>query len=95
MKQSSIDETKSPTFPVPTGRAASLLSTSEARLSDSIRRGRLNPAPPILAGRRLWYPAHLRQAAVVLEVMTPALDAILSQQLSCDDSANQEGGSNA
>ena len=61
------------TFPVSTGHAARLLGVPEPRLNDVVRRGRVRPEPPIVAGRRLWGPEHLLQAARALDVLTDEL----------------------
>jgi DNA-binding transcriptional MerR regulator len=45
-----------------TGEAASLLGTSERRLNDLIRRGKIDPAPPVRAGRRVWDKDDLKRA---------------------------------
>ncbi len=55
-------------LPKSTGEAAKALGVSEPRLNDLIRRGRINPAPRLFAGRRLWEVTHIRQAARVLGV---------------------------
>lgn len=70
---------------IPTGSAAELLGTTEPRLNDLVRRGKVTPAPPILAGRRLWSATHLLQAAVHLDVLTDELRAELEQEV-CDAS---------
>lgn len=60
-------------IPISTGEAARLLSTSEPRLSDLVRRGKIVPPPSIVAGRRVWQEIHLRQAAAILG--TPAAES--------------------
>jgi hypothetical protein len=60
-----------------TGAVVRLLGTTEARLQDLIRRGKVQPPPPISAGRRQWYAAHIFQAAKLLGVLTPELEAHL------------------
>ena len=45
-----------------TGGAAKALGTTEPRLNDLIRRGRID-SPPMSGGRRLWTRTHLEQAA--------------------------------
>ena len=72
-------------FPMSTGQAAQLLATTEPRLAETVRRGRVSPEPPILAGRRLWGPQHLLQAARALGVLTDELRADLKQSV-------QQGG---
>jgi len=64
-------------FPVPTGHGAQVLGTTEPALADMVRRGKVNPEPPILAGRRLWYREHLLQAAEALGVLTDELRVVL------------------
>ena len=68
-------------FPLPTGQAATLVGTTEPRLAETVRRGRVMPAPPILAGRRLWGPEHLLQAAESLGLLTDELREKLSQEV--------------
>ena len=55
-------------FPVSTGQVASSLGVSEPRLNDLVRRGKVCPAPRVVAGRRLWEEPHVRQAARALGV---------------------------
>ena len=50
-------------IPITSGQVASLLDTTEPRLNDLIRRRRIDPPPPVVSGRRLWGPDHIRQAA--------------------------------
>jgi len=50
-------------LPFSTGEAARFLRTTEPRLAELVRRGKIHPEPEIVAGRRLWYSGHLRQAA--------------------------------
>lgn len=60
-------------FPMSTGGGAHLLGVTEPTLAETIRRGKVDPAPVVLAGRRLWHPQHIRQAAEALGRMTPDL----------------------
>ena len=60
-------------FPLSTGQAAELLEVTEPQLAETVRRGRVRPPPPVLAGRRLWEPEHLLQAAEALGVLTDEL----------------------
>ena len=55
-------------YPLSTGQAAAYLGVAEPRLNDLVRRGKIDPAPPVLAGRRLWEAEHVRQAAEELGV---------------------------
>ena len=64
---------RSPPFPLTTGAAASLLGTTEPRLAETVRRARIDPAPTIVAGRRLWTLEQVLQAAEVLGVLDAAL----------------------
>ena len=68
-------------FPLSTGEAADFLRTTEPRLSETVRRGRVKPAPPIIAGRRLWGPEHLLQAARVLDVLSDDVRDVLEEAL--------------
>jgi len=53
-------------YPLSTGQVAELLATTEPQLAELVRRGRIRPAPVVLAGRRLWQESHLLQAARAL-----------------------------
>jgi len=48
---------------ISTGRAAAILGTTEPRLAELVRRGRIRPPPAVIAGRRLWGREHVLQAA--------------------------------
>ena len=54
-------------MPLSTGEAAKSLGVLEPQLNDLVRRGKIDPAPPLVAGRRLWGDEHLRAAAERLE----------------------------
>ncbi len=56
------------TTPKSTGQAAKSLGVLETRLNDLVRRGKIDPLPPLAAGRRLWGDSHIRQAARVLGI---------------------------
>jgi hypothetical protein len=71
-------------WPTTTGELVRRLGTTEARVADAIRRGCID-APPVRAGRRLWWPSHARALAEYLGVLTPALAAEI-------DAARLEGG---
>lgn len=58
-------------LPCSTGEAARLLGTTEPRLAETVRRGKVRPEPRIVAGRRLWDEEHILQAAVSLGVPEP------------------------
>jgi len=66
-------------YPLTTGQAATLLSTTEPRLADLVRKGRIAPPPEIVAGRRLWHLEHVLQAADVLGVLDGHLHARLAE----------------
>lgn len=80
MNSHSVDRRSLPAFPLTTGTAAELIGTTEPRLSETVRRGHVTPPPPILAGRRLWGPEHLIQAAEALGLLTDDLRAAISQE---------------
>ena len=50
-------------YPLSTGAAARLAGSTEPRFAEAVRRGTVRPAPRVVAGRRLWEPDHIRQAA--------------------------------
>lgn len=78
-------------FPCSTGEAAKLIGTTEPRLAETVRRGQVNPEPTVMAGRRLWFPEQLRQAAVALDIPTDALDAVLGSA-NTSQSQSPQGG---
>jgi hypothetical protein len=57
-------------FPLSTGEVAALIRTTEPRLSELVRRGRIRPAPPVVMGRRHWHSEHAEQAARALGLLT-------------------------
>ena len=68
-------------FPLSTGQAAETIGTTEPKLSEEVRRGRVNPRPTVFAGRRLWEPHHLLQAAQNLGLLTDELRESVTQQV--------------
>ena len=60
-------------FPTGTGEAARYLGITEPELAQAVRLGKISPAPPIIAGRRLWEPEHVLQAAEALGLLTDEL----------------------
>ena len=60
-------------LPASTGQVATYLGSNEPRLNELVRRGQVQPKPPILAGRRLWGAEHVLQAAAALDVLTDEL----------------------
>ena len=68
-------------YPISTGQAARMVGTTEPKLSEEVRRGRVSPPPAIFAGRRLWGPEHLLQAAKNLGLLTDDLRTQLSQEV--------------
>ena len=71
------DRRSTPTFPTTSGVAADLIGTTEPKLSETVRRGHVEPPPPIMAGRRLWSRHHLLQAAAALDLLTNDLEQLL------------------
>ena len=63
--------------PFTTGAVARLLSTTEPRVAETVRRGHIEPEPTIVAGRRLWTYEQVLQAAEVLGL----LDAELRERI--------------
>lgn len=49
--------------PTNSGAVAALVQTTEPVLNDQIRRGKIVPPPPVVAGRRQWDLHHILQAA--------------------------------
>lgn len=65
--------------PLSTGQVAALLATTEPRLNHLIRRRLIQPAPTLVAGRRLWNTDHVREAAEHLGCLTPELEQQLAE----------------
>ena len=68
------------TFPISTGQAALFLGTTEPKLSEEVRRGRVTPPPALFAGRRMWGREHLLQVAENLGLLTDELREKLSRE---------------
>ena len=68
-------------YPLSTGEAARFLGTTEPRLAETVRRGKIDPQPMLLAGRRLWQPEQLLQAAEVLGLLTEELRAQIVKEV--------------
>jgi len=60
------------TNPLTTGAVARLLDSTEPRVSETVRRGRVTPPPQIASGRRLWFEDQVLQAAESLGVLDDA-----------------------
>jgi len=60
------------TTPTSTGQLARLLGTTESRISELVRRGRLADPPIVIAGRRLWMPEQIAEVAGLLGLTPPA-----------------------
>ena len=69
------------TYPLSTGAAARLLETTEPKLAETVRRGKIRPEPAILAGRRLWESHQLLQAADALGLLTDELRRRLGEEV--------------
>lgn len=67
-------------FPMSTGEAARVLGTTEPILAEAVRRGRVVP-PPVVAGRRLWSPEALLEAAEALGLATDELRAAVASSV--------------
>ena len=67
-----------------TGQVARLLGATEPQLSELVRRGRVAPPPEVLAGRRLWSPDHIRQAAEALDIGPDRLGPLRSGEVDHD-----------
>lgn len=68
-------------FPLLTGEAGRAIGATEPELNDLIRRRKVDPAPPIRSGRRLWHREHLVQAATALGVLTDQLRGELAEEV--------------
>lgn len=60
-------------LPASTGEVAHFLGVTEPRLNDLIRRARIEPLPPIAAGRRCWAAEHVLAAAAASDLDVAAI----------------------
>jgi hypothetical protein len=67
-------------FPCSTGEAARYLGTTEPLLAETVRRGKVRPIPDVIAGRRLWSPEQVLQAAAALDLLTEERKSDLGAQ---------------
>jgi hypothetical protein len=66
-----------------TGGVAALLHSTEPKLAELVRRGKISPAPRVVAGRRLWERDHVVQAAVCLGLDADLVVRRLDGELPC------------
>lgn len=71
--------------PFSTGRAAREIGSTEPRLNDLVRRGKIDPCPEVVAGRRLWSAHHRLQAAEALGLLTATLRAQLESEIAQEE----------
>lgn len=67
--------------PLATGAVARLLNTTEPRVAETVRRGKVRPEPTVVAGRRLWTRDQVIQAAEALGLLTDHLRAKLAAEV--------------
>lgn len=63
-------------IPASTGVAARILGVSEPRLNDLIRRGKVQPPPHVIGGRRLWTRPTLLAAAEALGLPPSVVESV-------------------
>lgn len=80
MEGASTPDDKPMKHSLSTGQAARLLGTTEPRLADFVRKGKIQPAPEVTAGRRLWDQSHILQAAEHLGLLTDELRLQLEKE---------------
>lgn len=56
-----------------TGQLAKVLEATEPQVAETVRRGKVNPAPTVVAGRRLWDKSSAMQAAMALGVFSEGM----------------------
>jgi hypothetical protein len=79
-----VDRRTPPVLPLTTGTASQLIGTTEPKLAETVRRGRIQPSPVVVAGRRLWTAAQVEQAAEALDLLTDQLRARLREEVARD-----------
>lgn len=72
------------TISLTTGGTARLLKKNEPQIADLVRRGKIDPEPPIAVGRRQWFAEHVLQAAEALGVLTEDLRARIELEVSSE-----------
>lgn len=65
---------------LPTGQVVRILETPESRVHEAVRRGHVDPPPVVIAGRRLWEPAQVRQVAEHLGLLTEEVERLLGEE---------------
>lgn len=70
--------------PLGTGQLARLLNTTEPKLSEAVRRGKVVPPPRVVAGRRLWDLTQIHQAAAYFGEEPEAVLAHVAQEESLE-----------
>ena len=75
-----------------TGQVARLLQVPEPRLADLVRRGKVSPRPPVIAGRRAWTFIHILQAAQAAGAGIAPED--IEQDVAAGDGASDSSESN-
>jgi hypothetical protein len=63
------------------GEAAALVGSTEPVLNNLVRKGRINPAPKVVAGRRLWEPPQILQAAELLGLLNDDLRCSIEKEV--------------
>jgi len=71
-------------FPLGTGQLARLLNTTEPKLAEAVRKGRVVPAPRIVAGRRAWDLSQVHQAAQLFGLEPADLISRVAREVSDD-----------
>lgn len=72
---------------VSTGQAAQVIGVTEPQLNLLVRKRRLSSIPLVAAGRRMWQEEHVREAAKLLDVLTPKIDRAITAAFATEEVA--------
>ena len=70
-------------WPLSTGQAAQFIGVTEVTLSNQIRLGKARP--PMICGRRAWYPEHVLGIAKILGKDTVAVRNVCAESAATSD----------
>ncbi len=79
-------------FPITSGDLARLLQTTEPRLGEAVRRGRVSPPPEVIAGRRHWTRQQALQVAAAIGELTDDIRTTLEDAEETSNCASSGAG---
>jgi hypothetical protein len=76
--------------PITTRTLAEWLDRTEPQVADLVRRGKIQPAPVVVAGRRLWTAGQARQAAAHFDLQGDEFERLLASHCRGSEGASVE-----